>query len=163
MRVIVDLSWREVGALSLNAGPVLFPSARVAPGIYRFDLGDRVYIGETDQLRRRFSDLSVCWCRQATNIRLKRRLAAGATPRWPPPPERDPLLGRAIRTPSRVPCPDRHRKFAASAVATSSCGDLVHADLVSGHGSGSNQRPSEPVIPRAERPWGSGDAAMVFR
>lgn len=76
MRVIVDFSWREVGVLSLNAGRIVFPSAPAAPGIYRFDLGDRVYIGETDQLKRRFQGYRTPGARQATNIRLNAALTS---------------------------------------------------------------------------------------
>jgi hypothetical protein len=76
MRVIVDFSWREAGALSLIAGRIVFPSAPAAPGVYRFDLGDRVYIGETDQLKRRFQGYRAPGARQATNIRLNAALTS---------------------------------------------------------------------------------------
>jgi hypothetical protein len=69
MRVTVDFSWHEAGGLSLSAGRIVFPSAPAAPGIYRFDLGDRVYIGETDQLKRRFQGYRNPGVSQATNIR----------------------------------------------------------------------------------------------
>jgi excinuclease UvrABC nuclease subunit len=35
-------------------GNAAIPGCAELPGIYRFDLGDRVYIGEADRLRRRF-------------------------------------------------------------------------------------------------------------
>jgi len=76
MRVTVDFSWREAGVLSLNAGRIVFPSAPAAAGIYRFDLGDRVYIGETDQLKRRFQGYRTPGARQATNIRLNSALTS---------------------------------------------------------------------------------------
>ena len=40
------------------------------PGIYRFDLGDRVYVGEADRLRRRFQHYRTPGPSQATNIRV---------------------------------------------------------------------------------------------
>ena len=54
MRVAVDFSWVDLGAVALDAGKLRFPQAPELPGIYRFNLGDRWYIGETDRLRRRF-------------------------------------------------------------------------------------------------------------
>jgi hypothetical protein len=76
MRVIVDFSWHEAGGLSLSAGRLVFPSAPAVPGIYRFDLGDRVYIGETDQLKRLFQGYRTPGVSQATNIRLNAALTS---------------------------------------------------------------------------------------
>ncbi len=74
MRVTVDFSWRELGGLSLSAARIRFPDVPAAPGIYRFDLGDRIYIGETDQLKRRFQGYRTPGISQATNLRLNAAL-----------------------------------------------------------------------------------------
>ncbi len=70
MRVSVEFTWREVGVLNLAAGRLRFPDVQDAPGVYRFDLGERVYIGESDRLRRRFQHYRTPGPTQATNIRL---------------------------------------------------------------------------------------------
>jgi len=74
MRVTVDFSWRELGALSLSAARIRFPDVPAVPGVYRFDLADRIYIGETDQLKRRFQGYRTPGISQATNIRLNAAL-----------------------------------------------------------------------------------------
>ena len=70
MRVTVEFSWRTRGPVRLEAGRLRFPDAPEAPGIYRFDLRDRVYIGETDRLRRRFQHYRTPGPTQLTNLRL---------------------------------------------------------------------------------------------
>jgi hypothetical protein len=70
MRVVVEFAWREVGALRLESGRLRFPVVPDLPGVYRFDLSDRVYIGEADRLRRRFQHYRSPGARQATNVRL---------------------------------------------------------------------------------------------
>jgi hypothetical protein len=70
VRLAVDFSWREIGAIAVEGGKLRFPIAPEAPGIYRFDLGDRVYIGEADRLRRRFQHYRTAGPSQATNLRL---------------------------------------------------------------------------------------------
>lgn len=70
MRVAVEFSWREIGAITVEGGKLRFPIAPEAPGIDRFDLGDRVYIGEADRLRRRFQHYRTPGPSQATNLRL---------------------------------------------------------------------------------------------
>ena len=55
-----------------------FPAAPRRPGLYRFRLcgsgNDLHYIGETDDLRRRFQHYRTPWRTQQTNIRLNARL-----------------------------------------------------------------------------------------
>ena len=70
MRVAVDFVWRSVGVLRLDAGKLRFPHVTDVPGVYRFDLGDRVYIGEADRMRRRFAHYRNPGPSQSTNIRL---------------------------------------------------------------------------------------------
>lgn len=70
MRVAVDFSWTPLGRLRLEAGTLRFPAVIDAPGVYRLDIGDRVYVGETDRLRRRLQHYRTPGPRQATNLRL---------------------------------------------------------------------------------------------
>jgi hypothetical protein len=70
VRLSVEFSWREVGAIRLDGAKLVFPSAPETPGLYRFDFGDRIYIGETDRLRRRFQHYRTPGSTQTTNIRL---------------------------------------------------------------------------------------------
>ena len=48
----------------------------VGAGDPSFDLGDRVYVGETDQLKRRFEGYRTPGVSQTTNIRLNAVLVA---------------------------------------------------------------------------------------
>ncbi len=66
----MTFSWRPVGTLGLEAGRLRFPDVADVPGVYRFDLGERVYIGEADRLRRRFQHYRTPGPRQMTNLRL---------------------------------------------------------------------------------------------
>jgi hypothetical protein len=70
VRLSVEYSWRELGAIRLDAAKLVFPSAPEVPGLYRFDFGDRIYVGETDRLRRRFQGYRTPGPTQTTNIRL---------------------------------------------------------------------------------------------
>lgn len=70
MRVAVEFNWRQVGWLRVEAGRLSFPDLPDVPGVYRFDLGERIYIGEADRLRRRFQHYRTPGPRQATNLRL---------------------------------------------------------------------------------------------
>lgn len=70
MRVTVDFSWHEIGRVTVEGGRLRFPAAPEDPGIYRFDLGDRFYVGETDRLRRRFQHYRTPGSSQPTNLRL---------------------------------------------------------------------------------------------
>lgn len=56
------LGWHPTGSVILDAaGKLLFPRPDDAPGLYRLsltgkgDAPDRIYVGETDNLRRRLS------------------------------------------------------------------------------------------------------------
>lgn len=70
MRIAVDFSWVDLGPIALEAGRLRFPQAPEVPGIYRFGMGDRSYIGETDRLRRRFQHYRTPGPTQSTNLRL---------------------------------------------------------------------------------------------
>lgn len=70
VRVTVDFAWRDVGAITVEAGRLRFPDVPESPGVYRFDLGQAVYIGEADRLRRRFQHYRTPGAGQPTNLRL---------------------------------------------------------------------------------------------
>jgi hypothetical protein len=70
VRITLDYEWREIGAVRVEAGKIRFPDAPEVPGIYRFDLDDKVYIGEAERLRRRFQHYRTPGLTQPTNIRL---------------------------------------------------------------------------------------------
>jgi hypothetical protein len=82
-RLAIDFEWSDLGPLRLRDRRLLFPRSPEQPGVYRFDLGDRIYIGETEILRRRFQHYRTPGPRQSTNIRLNQTmtglLASGAT------------------------------------------------------------------------------------
>jgi len=65
----VDFAWREVGR-SVDAARLRFPEVPESPGVHRFHLGQTVYIGETNRLRRRFQHYRTPGPTEATNIRL---------------------------------------------------------------------------------------------
>lgn len=78
--------WREIGEVHLGAdGKLSMPDPGVSPGIYRFRLAvddaPSVYIGESDDLRRRFGHYRNPGPSQRTNVRMndrmRARLAAG--------------------------------------------------------------------------------------
>lgn len=87
MGVRVDAEWREAGLIALDAeGDVLFPLLPPMPGIYRVTLSGapgqergRIYIGETDDLRRRATNYRNPGPTQDTNIRLNAALKAQLT------------------------------------------------------------------------------------
>lgn len=74
VRVTVDFVWREVGPIVVEAGRLRFPEVPESPGVYRLDLGQTVYIGEADRLRRRFQHYRTPGVKQPTNIRLNARM-----------------------------------------------------------------------------------------
>lgn len=81
MKVSVEFEW--VRRAPLETGPdgkLKFPTLPLDPGLYRFCLGgvdqSAVYVGETDNLRRRASHYRNPGPSQHTNIRLNDRLRA---------------------------------------------------------------------------------------
>jgi hypothetical protein len=79
-RVAVEFGWRSAGEIRLDGKPV-FPSLPVAPGLYRFTFEApgaalRVYIGETDELRRRAQHYRTPGATQRTNVRMNQELLA---------------------------------------------------------------------------------------
>jgi hypothetical protein len=71
--------WCPIGKVSLDAhGKLRFPAAPSAPGLYRFSIHsasrDSAYVGETDNVQRRFQGYRTPGVTQSTNIRIRQRL-----------------------------------------------------------------------------------------
>ena len=86
--VSVEFQWQRLGSVQRDEqGLLAFPAAPRRPGLYRFRLcgngNDRHYIGETDELRRRFQQYRTPGRSQQTNIRINAQfrdhIAAGGT------------------------------------------------------------------------------------
>jgi len=87
VRVTVSFEWAEVGRIGLDAeGKLAFPSLPREPGAYKLMISEAdgttaTYIGETDELRRRFAHYRNPGPTQPTNRRinalLKELLADG--------------------------------------------------------------------------------------
>jgi hypothetical protein len=83
------LEWLPVGVVAQDAdGKVRFPTLPTKPGLYQFKIFGRdgsqaIYVGETDNLQRRFAHYRNPGPTQATNLRLnalfKELLSKGAT------------------------------------------------------------------------------------
>ena len=74
MRLTLEYEWACLGRVHMEEGRLRFPAADEIPGVYRLDLPERVYIGETDRLKRRFQQYRTPGRTQSTNIRLNRLL-----------------------------------------------------------------------------------------
>lgn len=74
VELTVRFEWRPFGKVGLDQDRLVFPKPSLRPGLYSFLIdrdGDRsVYIGETDQLERRFQHYRTPGPSQRTNIRL---------------------------------------------------------------------------------------------
>lgn len=87
MHVTVSFEWSDAGAVTLDSdGKPSFPSLPRVPGIYKLMLAEpegttAVYIGETDDLKRRSGNYRNPGPSQRTSLRinalLKAQLAAG--------------------------------------------------------------------------------------
>lgn len=80
--------WREIGEVGLGPdGKLVMPDPGASPGVYRFRFAGgeaaSVYIGESDDLRRRFGHYRNPGPSQRTNVRMngrmRARLAGGGT------------------------------------------------------------------------------------
>jgi len=70
-----SLSWRFLGNVSIASEKLVFPRAHDNPAVYRFrvshqSLPSHIYIGETENLRRRFYHYKNPGPRQKTSIRI---------------------------------------------------------------------------------------------
>lgn len=76
MRVTVSFEWVEVGRVVLDAeGKLAFPSLPREPGMYKLMISEAdgttaTYVGETDELRRRFAHYRNPGPTQPTNKRI---------------------------------------------------------------------------------------------
>lgn len=86
VRIDLEFHWQSLGRIRPDANHgLLFPVAPRRPGLYRFRLrGNAVarhYVGETDELRRRFQNYRTPGKSQQTNIRMngefRHHMAAG--------------------------------------------------------------------------------------
>ena len=88
VRIALEYRWHSLGQVQTDAdGRLLFPAAPRRPGLYRFRLRGngvaRHYVGETDDLRRRFQNYRTPGKSQQTNIRMngefRDHMAAGGS------------------------------------------------------------------------------------
>lgn len=70
MNVTVSFNLPEIGQVLQQDGKLRFPMAPEKPGIYQFEIRDKIYVGETDRLRRRFQHYRTPGPSQPTNIRI---------------------------------------------------------------------------------------------
>ena len=75
VHVQLEFNWRSLGQIQPDRdGRLRFPTAPQQPGLYRFRLCAngiaRHYVGETDDLRRRFQNYRTPGNSQQTNIRM---------------------------------------------------------------------------------------------
>jgi hypothetical protein len=76
VNITVSFDFTKIGKVSLEGGKLRFPKAPEAPGIYRFEIRDRIYVGETDRLGRRFQHYRTPGISQPTNVRLNESIRA---------------------------------------------------------------------------------------
>lgn len=70
MKVCVSFDLPQIGTVLQRDGKLLFPIAPEEPGIYQFTIRDKIYVGESDRLRRRFQHYRTPGPSQQTNIRM---------------------------------------------------------------------------------------------
>ena len=76
VRVVIVFDWEEVGAVRLSpAGRLEIPPVSAEPGVYRFRVsnasGTAVYIGESQNLRRRMVGNYASTHTDTTNVRVR--------------------------------------------------------------------------------------------
>lgn len=76
VRVIVSFEFSEIGKVSQQDGKLRFPVVPEKPGIYQFAIREKIYVGETDRLRRRFQHYRTPGPSQLTNIRINHSILA---------------------------------------------------------------------------------------
>ena len=88
VRIGLEFHWQPLGQIRIDSNRgLLFPVAPHRPGLYRFRLLSnevaRHYVGETDELRRRFQNYRTPGKSQKTNIRMngefRGHMAAGGS------------------------------------------------------------------------------------
>lgn len=78
-RATVEFEWQPAGEVRFDGSRPVFPALPAVAGIYRFSFDPasgqrRVYIGETDNLRRRAQNYRTPGPTQPTNLRMNREL-----------------------------------------------------------------------------------------
>lgn len=78
-RVAVEFEWQPIGEVALVDGKLRFANLPRTPGVYRLafhvpDVAARVYIGETDDLRRRAQNYRTPGPTQRTSLRMNQEL-----------------------------------------------------------------------------------------
>lgn len=70
----VRLQWKPIGRVEMDvSGKLRFPVATSGPGLYRFTIDDsQVYVGESENVQRRFQHYRTPGPSQQTNIRMNR-------------------------------------------------------------------------------------------
>lgn len=76
MKVCVSFDLTQIGTVLQQDGKLRFPIAPEEPGIYQFAIRDKIYVGETDRLRRRFQHYRTPGPSQKTNIRMNHSIMA---------------------------------------------------------------------------------------
>lgn len=76
MNVTVSFNLSGIGKVLQQDGKLHFPKAPQEPGIYQFAIGNKIYVGETDQLQRRFQHYRTPGPSQPTNIRINLSILA---------------------------------------------------------------------------------------
>lgn len=76
VRVTVSFEFSEIGKVSQQDGKLRFPVVPEKPGIYQFAIREKIYVGETDRLRRRFQHYRTPGPSQLTNIRINHSILA---------------------------------------------------------------------------------------
>jgi hypothetical protein len=69
-RIAVSFEIGEIGYIEAHGGKLLFPTAPAQPGVYIFNIRDKIYVGESDGLKRRFQHYRTPGPTQHTNIRI---------------------------------------------------------------------------------------------
>jgi len=81
LKCALELVWTPIGRVSLdNNDRLILPVVPKIPGLYRFRIGEHsgaVYVGETDNLRRRFGNYRNPGPSQQTSLRINRSLREG--------------------------------------------------------------------------------------
>src|SRR5512147_689147 len=77
--VSVSIEWEPLGEIRLDgSGRLAFPKAPLRPGLYKFRFVAAnqvdVYVGESDQLARRFQHYRTPGPSQRTNLRLREKM-----------------------------------------------------------------------------------------
>ena len=74
----LEMAWMPLGRVTLEQGRLLFPKAERTPAIYRFRIRHKgkesIYIGETDNLQRRFGNYRNPGPSQKTSLRINATL-----------------------------------------------------------------------------------------